>query len=93
MKRDPALARLSHDHQHGLAAALQLRRATEETAAAALEGWGPSAIADDLAARPDEVEAARELERAAYRRAGLRAADRHGNHLRARLNAGRLSCS
>jgi hemerythrin-like domain-containing protein len=35
MKRDPALARLSHDHQHGLAAALQLRRATEETAAAA----------------------------------------------------------
>jgi hemerythrin-like domain-containing protein len=35
MKRDPALARLSHDHQHGLAVALQLRRATEQTAAAA----------------------------------------------------------
>ena len=32
MKRDPALARLSHDHQHGLAVALQLRRATADTA-------------------------------------------------------------
>ena len=35
MKRDPALARLSHDHQHGLAVALQLRRATADSAAAA----------------------------------------------------------
>ncbi len=35
MKRDPALAPLSHDHQHGLAVALQLRRATAETARAA----------------------------------------------------------
>jgi hemerythrin-like domain-containing protein len=35
MKRDPSLAPLSHDHQHGLAVALQLRRATFETAAAA----------------------------------------------------------
>jgi hemerythrin-like domain-containing protein len=31
MKRDPALTRLSRDHQHGLAVALQLRRATAET--------------------------------------------------------------
>jgi hemerythrin-like domain-containing protein len=35
MKRDPALARLSRDHQHGLAVALQLRRATADTAPAA----------------------------------------------------------
>ena len=35
MKRDPALARLSHDHQHGLAVALQLRRTTADTAPAA----------------------------------------------------------
>jgi hemerythrin-like domain-containing protein len=35
MKRDPSLAALSHDHQHGLAVALQLRRATAETARAA----------------------------------------------------------
>jgi hemerythrin-like domain-containing protein len=35
MKRDPAIARLSRDHQHGLAVALQLRRATAETAAQA----------------------------------------------------------
>jgi mannose-6-phosphate isomerase-like protein (cupin superfamily) len=35
MKRDPSLARLSRDHQHGLAVALQLRRATSETADAA----------------------------------------------------------
>jgi iron-sulfur cluster repair protein YtfE (RIC family) len=35
MKRDPSLTRLSHDHQHGLAAALQLRRATADTALAA----------------------------------------------------------
>ena len=33
MKRDPAMAGLSRDHQHGLAVALQLRRATAETAA------------------------------------------------------------
>ena len=33
MKREPAIARLSRDHQHGLAVALQLRRATAETAA------------------------------------------------------------
>jgi iron-sulfur cluster repair protein YtfE (RIC family) len=32
MKRDPSLAPLSHDHQHGLAVALRLRRATAETA-------------------------------------------------------------
>jgi hypothetical protein len=32
MKRDLALTRLSRDHQHGLAVALQLRRATAETA-------------------------------------------------------------
>lgn len=35
MRRDPALAPLSHEHQHGLAVALQLRRATPETAPAA----------------------------------------------------------
>jgi hemerythrin-like domain-containing protein len=35
MKRDPAMAGLSRDHQHGLAVALQLRRATAETAAKA----------------------------------------------------------
>ena len=35
MKRDPSLAPLSHDHQHGLAVALQLRRATAQTASAA----------------------------------------------------------
>jgi hemerythrin-like domain-containing protein len=35
VRRDPALASLSHDHQHGLAVALQLRRVTPETAAAA----------------------------------------------------------
>ena len=35
MRRDPSLASLSHDHQHGLAVALQLRRATPETASAA----------------------------------------------------------
>jgi hemerythrin-like domain-containing protein len=33
MKRDPALISLSHDHQHGLAVALELTRATEQTAA------------------------------------------------------------
>lgn len=33
MKRDPALIPLSHDHQHGLAVAYELRRATPETAA------------------------------------------------------------
>jgi hemerythrin-like domain-containing protein len=33
MKRDPAIAGLSRDHQHGLAVALQLRRVTAETAA------------------------------------------------------------
>jgi hemerythrin-like domain-containing protein len=33
MKRAPTLAGLSRDHQHGLAVALQLRRATAETAA------------------------------------------------------------
>jgi hemerythrin-like domain-containing protein len=32
MKRDPVLAPLSHEHQHGLAVALQLRRAAAETA-------------------------------------------------------------
>ena len=32
MKRDRALTRLSRDHQHGLAVALQLRRATADTA-------------------------------------------------------------
>ena len=35
MKRDDALVRLSHDHQHGLAAALALRRATAGEADAA----------------------------------------------------------
>jgi hemerythrin-like domain-containing protein len=35
MKRDPTLAGLSRDHQHGLAVALQLKRATAETAPAA----------------------------------------------------------
>jgi hemerythrin-like domain-containing protein len=35
MKRDPSLASLSHEHQHGLAVALQLRRATAELALAA----------------------------------------------------------
>jgi hemerythrin-like domain-containing protein len=35
MKRDPSLAPLSHEHQHGLAVALQLKRATAETARAA----------------------------------------------------------
>ena len=35
MKRSKALIPLSHDHQHGLAVALDLTRATEETAAAA----------------------------------------------------------
>jgi iron-sulfur cluster repair protein YtfE (RIC family) len=32
MKRDPSLTQLSHDHQHGLAAALQLSRARADTA-------------------------------------------------------------
>lgn len=32
MKRDPALIPLSHDHQHGLAVAYELHRATAETA-------------------------------------------------------------
>lgn len=32
MKRSDALTRLSHDHQHGLAVAQRLRRATDETA-------------------------------------------------------------
>ena len=35
MKRDSSLAPLSHEHQHGLAVALQLKRATAETARAA----------------------------------------------------------
>ena len=35
VKRSKALIPLSHDHQHGLAVALDLTRATEETAAAA----------------------------------------------------------
>jgi hemerythrin-like domain-containing protein len=35
MRRDPALVGLSRDHQHGLAVALQLTRATAETALAA----------------------------------------------------------
>jgi hemerythrin-like domain-containing protein len=34
MKRDPALISLSHEHQHGLAIALDLTRATEGTAPA-----------------------------------------------------------
>ena len=33
MKRSPSLIRLSHDHQHGLAVALELTRATDENAA------------------------------------------------------------
>lgn len=37
MKRDPALTGLSHDHHDALFAALKLKRATEETAAAARE--------------------------------------------------------
>lgn len=37
MKRSEALAPLSRDHQHALDAALRLRRATPDTAAAALE--------------------------------------------------------
>jgi hemerythrin-like domain-containing protein len=35
MKRDPHLAPLSHEHQHGLAVALRLRRATADSALAA----------------------------------------------------------
>jgi hypothetical protein len=37
MKRSDALTPLSHDHQHALDAALWLRRADDETAAAAIE--------------------------------------------------------
>ncbi|MEA2124445.1 MAG: hypothetical protein QOI80_1227 [Solirubrobacteraceae bacterium] len=36
MKRSPALTPLSHDHQHALEAALRLRRADAESAAAAV---------------------------------------------------------
>ncbi len=39
MKRNPALRALSHDHQHGLAVALELRRVTAETAAGAREAF------------------------------------------------------
>jgi hemerythrin-like domain-containing protein len=37
VKRSPALADLSRDHQHALAAALRLRRADETTVASAVE--------------------------------------------------------
>ena len=37
MKRSDALTPLSHDHQHALDVALWLRRADDETAAAAIE--------------------------------------------------------
>jgi hemerythrin HHE cation binding domain-containing protein len=39
MKRSPALTRLSRDHHHGLAVALQLRRTTEESAPAARDAF------------------------------------------------------
>ena len=39
VKRDPALQTLSRDHQHGLAVALELKRATPETAPAAREAF------------------------------------------------------
>jgi hemerythrin-like domain-containing protein len=39
VKRNPALHTLSHDHQHGLAVALELRRATTETAAGARQAF------------------------------------------------------
>ena len=39
MKRSRALTPLSHDHQHGLAVALELTRATDESAAAAADGF------------------------------------------------------
>lgn len=40
MKRSAALTPLSHDHQHGLAVALELTRASAETADAAARAFG-----------------------------------------------------
>jgi hypothetical protein len=39
MKRSAALTPLSHDHQHGLAVALELKRATDATAEAAARAF------------------------------------------------------
>ncbi len=46
MKRSDALAPLSRDHQHGLAVALQLRRATPQSAEAAREAFAFWAVED-----------------------------------------------